>query len=97
MRIKLDLLQLIPERNPSVYWLHVDDNILFIRQLKEKVKKVLKESRDLELCLDNVPFLDEDDIHAIYENEEITLVCLENGRSSYVGILYFVFVRFMLY
>lgn len=77
MRIKLNLLQLIPNRNPSVYWLHVDENILFIRQLKEKVNKVLKESRDLELCLDNVPFLDEDDIHAINENEEITLVCLK--------------------
>lgn len=79
MRIKLNLLQLSPDRNPSVYWLHVDDSILFIRQLKEKVKKVLKESHDLELCLDNVPFLDEDDIHAINENEEITLVYIKNN------------------
>lgn len=77
MRIKLNLLQLTLDRSPSVCWLHVDDNILLIRQLKEKVQKVLKETRDIELCLDNVPFLDEDDVHAINENEEITFVYFE--------------------
>lgn len=75
MRIKLNLLQLTPDRNPSVYWLHIDrTSIRLIKQLKEKVRKVLKESRDIELCFENVPFLDEDDINAINENEEIGLV-----------------------
>jgi hypothetical protein len=48
--------------------------IKLIKQLKQKVQKVLNEPRDIELCFDNVPFLDEDDINAINENEEITLV-----------------------
>lgn len=75
MRIKLNITQLIPDRYPSVYWLHVDvTHILLIKQLKEKVRKVLKESRDIELYFDNLPFLDEDDITAINENEEITFV-----------------------
>jgi len=60
---------------PGIYWLHVDiTRILLIKQLKEKVQKVLKETRDIELCFDNVPFLDEDDITAINGNEEITFV-----------------------
>ena len=75
MRIKLNLLQLTPDKSPAIYWLHIDMNcITLIKQLKEKVRKVLKESRDIELCFDNVPFLDEDDINAINENEEIALV-----------------------
>lgn len=75
MRIKLNLAQMTPSRNPAIYWLHVDlSYILLIKQLKEKVQKVLKEHRDIELCLDNIPFLDEDDIYAINENEEITFV-----------------------
>lgn len=75
MRIKLNLTQLSPKKNPTIYWLHVDITyILLIKQLKEKVRKVLKESRDIELYFDNIPFLDEDDIHAINENEEITFV-----------------------
>jgi len=75
MRIKLNLLKLTPSRNPAIYWLYIDMScITLIKQLKEKVRKVLKESRDIELCFDNVPFLDEDDINAINENEEITLV-----------------------
>lgn len=73
MRIKLNLMRLAPGKNPAIYWLHVDlTTILLIKQLKEKVQKVLKDSRDIELCLDDVPFLDEDDINAINENEEIT-------------------------
>ncbi|XP_022174412.1 uncharacterized protein LOC111036624 isoform X2 [Myzus persicae] len=75
MRIKLNLLGLTPGRNPSVYWLHIDRTcITLIKQLKAKVCKVLKESRDIELCFDNVPFLDEDDINAINENEEISVI-----------------------
>ncbi|CAI6350932.1 unnamed protein product [Macrosiphum euphorbiae] len=75
MRIKLNLWQLTPDRNPAVYWLHIDRTcITLIKQLKEKVRKVLKESRDIELCFDNVPFLDEDDINAINENEEIAVI-----------------------
>lgn len=75
MRIKLNLMHLTPDSNPSIYWLHIDMTcITLIKQLKEKVQKVLKESRDIELCFDSVPFLDEDDINAINENEEITLV-----------------------
>lgn len=73
MRIKLNLTRLIPDSNPSIYWLHVDVNcIAYIKHLKEKVKKLLKESRDIELCLDGVLFFDEDDIYVIQENEEIT-------------------------
>lgn len=73
MRIKLNLGQLTSCRNPAIYWLYVDLSAIFlIKQLKEKVQQVLKEYRDIELCLDNIPFLDEDDIHAINENEEIT-------------------------
>ncbi|XP_025195048.1 uncharacterized protein LOC112594469 [Melanaphis sacchari] len=75
MRIKLNLLQLTPDRNPAIYWLHIDMTcITLIKQLKEKVQKVLKEPRDIELYFDNVPFLDEDDINAINENEEITVM-----------------------
>jgi len=75
MRIKLNLTQLMPDRNPAIYWLHVDiTQILYIKKLKEKVQKVLKENRGIELCFDNVPFLDEDDITAINENEEIRYV-----------------------
>lgn len=75
MRIKLNLMQLLPDRYPSIYWLYIDiKHISLIKQLKEKVQRVLKESRDIELCLENVKFLDEDDIHAINENEEITFV-----------------------
>lgn len=78
MRIKLNLKQLLPDRYPSIYWLYVDiTHILIIKHLKEKVQRVLKESRDIELCLDNVKFLEEDDIHAINENEEITFVYYE--------------------
>lgn len=72
MRIKVNVMQLILNRNPSIYWLHIDINcITYIKHLKEKIKKVLNESRDIELCLDSVPFLDEDDIYVIRENEEI--------------------------
>lgn len=75
MRIKLNLMKLTLDKNPSTYWLHVDlNNILIIKHLKNKVQKVLKESRDVDLCLEGVPFLDEDDIHVINENEEITFV-----------------------
>jgi hypothetical protein len=75
MRIKLNIMQLTLNKNPSTYWLHVNlDNIFQIKQLKKKIQKVLKESRDIDLCLENVPFLDEDDINAINENEEITFV-----------------------
>lgn len=76
MRIKLNLKHLTGDRDPSpLYWIYVDITyISLIKQLKEKVQKVLKETRDLELCVDNVKFLDEDDIHAINENEEITFV-----------------------
>jgi len=78
MRIKLNITQLTPDENPSVYWLHVDlTRILLIKQLKKKVQNVLKESRDIELCFENVPFLDEDDITAINENEEITVIVKE--------------------
>lgn len=73
MRIKLNLTGLTPDRNSSIYWLHVDLNcIVYVKHLKEKVKKLLKESRDIDLCLDGVLFFDEDDIHVIQENEEIT-------------------------
>lgn len=75
MRIKLNLMQLTLDKNPSTYWLHVNlNNIFLIKQLKKKIQKVLTESRDIDLCLENVPFLDEDDIHVINENEEITFV-----------------------
>ncbi|CAH1707954.1 uncharacterized protein LOC114128600 isoform X1 [Aphis gossypii] len=75
MRIKLNLLQLTPDRSPAVYWLYVDKScITSIKQLKEKVQKVLNELRDIELCYDNVPFLDEDDINAINANEEIAVI-----------------------
>lgn len=75
MRIKLNLMQLTLDKNPSTYWLHIDlNNIFLIKQLKKKIQNVLKESRNIDLCLDNVPFLDEDDIHVINENEEITFV-----------------------
>ncbi|KAL5240233.1 hypothetical protein ACI65C_007643 [Semiaphis heraclei] len=87
MRIKLNLLQLTPDRNPSVYWLHIDrTSIRLIKQLKEKVRKVLKESRDIELCFENVPFLDEDDINAINENEEIGVILKK--RNIYDGPKY---------
>lgn len=75
MRIKLNLLHLTPRKNPAVYWLYVDiTNILQIKHLKHRIQKVIKETRDIDVCLDNIPFLDEDDIHAINENEEVTLV-----------------------
>lgn len=75
MRIKLNLLQLTPDRSPAVYWLYVDKScITSIKQLKEKVQKLLNEPHDIELCYDNVPFLDEDDVNAINANEEITVI-----------------------
>lgn len=75
MRIKLNLTQLALDNNQSTYWLYVDvNNIFLIKQLKKKIQNLFKESRDIHLCFENVPFLDEDDIHAINENEEITFV-----------------------
>lgn len=87
MRIKLNLENLTPNRVPSVYWLHVDiTDILLIKQLKNKVQKVLKEIRGIELYLDNIPFLDEDDIHVINENEEITLVYCVLNLEPYLTV-----------
>lgn len=66
-------MQLTPDRDPAICWLHVDTTyILLIKQLKGKIQKVLREPCEIELCVDNIPFLDEDDIFAINENEEIT-------------------------
>lgn len=78
MRIKLNRKLLSPDTIcPELCWLYVDTSkILLIKELKVKVKSVLREKHDIELCFDGIPFLDEDEINAINDSEEIRFVCL---------------------
>ncbi|XP_050522851.1 uncharacterized protein LOC126895244 isoform X2 [Daktulosphaira vitifoliae] len=83
MRIKINRQYLTFSKNADLCWLYVDTSkISLIKHLKLKIQDVLKEERNIDVCFDNIPFLDEDEINAINDGEEITVIFKDNENSK---------------